>query len=510
MSLSVEALLREFTAMAGSMPLFALQAAAMLGMLGAALVLTRRSGLPIVRREIYLGLALGVVGYTIAWFIADFMRNEVKPNLSIDILILAGLLGGWRGGVACLSIMIGARLQFGGSANIFPALLDNSVHMLAGCLLRSHLHPGLLQAFSIRTVLIVWGGRIVATFAGLLLAGPFADISGEMLGRLVMMRATMLPISLFILYAALLMVYVDAQTDVQREREARLAAAQEQAALSLADSEARFRRLFEDAPVAFAFADPDGHIIGVNARFRRLFGYSLADIPTMADWWSSAYPDPEYRREVVARWDGEVRRAIKEGRDIPPGKFRVATRKGKGRTVLIAGAVIAGDILSSFQDVTEQDAAEAALRESEERYRQLFEESRDALMVLGPPDWRFLHANRAGRALFAVDDGAAFKGYSPWMLAPEFQPDGRCSREGAKEMIDVALRDGACQFEWLHRSASGREFPALVQFTRFERDGVAFVQANVRDISAQKRADQLDRASLPAESRQADAGDARR
>ena len=495
MSFSVDTLLREFAAMAGSIPLFALQAAAMLGLLGAAMVLTRQAGRPIVRREIYLGLALGVAGYMIAWFISGFMRGAIKPNLSIDILILGGLLGGWRGGLACLAIMLGARLQFSGSANLLAAVLDNSVHVLAGCLLRHHLHPGLLQAFSGRTVLVVWGARIVSTYVGIFLAAPFADISGEMLGRLAVMRATLLPLSLFILYAALLMVYVDAQTDVQREREARLAAAQDQAALSLAESEARFRRLFEHAPVALSFADQQGHIVGVNSRFRRLLGYAQADIPRMADWWSAACPDPDYCRASAARWDEEVRRAVKEEREIPPSKFRVVARNGKGRTVLMAGAVIGGDILSSFQDVTEQEAAEAALRESEARYRQLFEESRDALMVLGPPDWRFVHGNKASWALFAVDQGAAFKGYSPWMLAPEFQPDGRNSRDGAKEMIAIALRDGVCQFEWLHRTTTGREFPALVQLTRLERDGVAFVQANVRDISAQKRAENAIRES---------------
>jgi len=489
MNLSVETLLREFSAMAGSIPLFALQAAAMLGLLGAALILTRQAGRPIVRREIYLGLSLGIAGYMIAWFISDFMRGVIKPNLSIDILILAGLLGGWRGGLACLTIMIGARLQFSASTNILAAVLDNSVHLLAGCLLRRYLHPGLLQSFSGRTVLVVWGVRVVSTYVGLLLAAPFADISGEMLGRLAMMRATLLPFSLFILNAALLMVYVDAQTDVQREREARLAAAKDQAALSLAESEARFRGLFEHAPVALSFADPQGHIVGVNSRFRKHLGYTLADIPRMADWWTVACPDPDYGRESAARWDGEVQRAIKEGKDIPPRKFRVAARNGKMRTVQMAGAVIAGDILSSFQDVTEQEAAEAALRDSEERYRQLFEESHDALMVLGPPDWRFLQGNKASWELFAVDEGAAFKGYSPWMLAPEYQPDGRSSREGAKAMIAVALRDGACRFEWLHRTATGREFPAIVQLTRFERDGVAFLQANVCDISAQKQAE---------------------
>lgn len=408
MNFAIETLRLQFAAVAGSIPLFALQAAALLGMLGAALVLTRQSGRPIYGREIYLGVALGVVAYTISWFVSDFMRGAVKPNLSIDILILAGLLGGWRGGLACLTIMIGARLQFGGTANIVPALIDNGTQLLMGCLLRRYLHPGLLQVFSGRTVLIVWGGRILATYAGLVLAAAVADMSGEALGRLAVMRTVMLPLSLFILYSALLMVYVDAQIDRHHERERQLYDKHRHGALALAESEARFRSLFDNSPAALSFADPQGRILGNNARFVQLFGYRREDMPTLADWFRLAYPDPDYRREVLARWDAELRQAMHEQRDITPGKYRVSCKDGRVRTVVIDAAVIGSDILTSFRDVTEQEAAEAGLRESEERLRNLFERVENISVQAYDEDRRVIYWNKASEVLYGYSAEEAF------------------------------------------------------------------------------------------------------
>ena len=46
-------------------------------------------------------------------------------------------------------------------------------------------------------------------------------------------------------------------------------------------------------------------------------------------------------------------------------------------------------------DKQERALSEAAWRESEDRYRILFENSRDAMMVLAPPTWNFISANPA-------------------------------------------------------------------------------------------------------------------
>ena len=134
--------------------------------------------------------------------------------------------------------------------------------------------------------------------------------------------------------------------------------------------------------------------------------------------------------------------------------------------------------------------AESRLVESEERYRILFECSRDALMVLAPPSWKFTSVNPATVELFGAKDAAELATLGPWALSPEIQPDGRPSDEKAKEMIETALREGSCSFEWTHKRLNGKVFPAMVLLTRMELAGRALLQATVRDITERKRVDE--------------------
>jgi PAS domain-containing protein len=64
------------------------------------------------------------------------------------------------------------------------------------------------------------------------------------------------------------------------------------------ESEARFRSLFKFAPLPLASSSADGRIDDVNDRFIQVLGYTCDDIPDLDNWWSAAYPDPEYRQEV--------------------------------------------------------------------------------------------------------------------------------------------------------------------------------------------------------------------
>jgi len=146
---------------------------------------------------------------------------------------------------------------------------------------------------------------------------------------------------------------------------------------------------------------------------------------------------------------------------------------------------------------TKNTLAADELRRSEERYRLLFNSSRDAIMTLEPPAWNFTSGNPACVEMFRTGDEQRFISAAPWELSPEFQPDGQPSSEAALAMIETAMRRGSHFFEWRHRRLDGEEFPATVLLTRVQLEGRTFLQATVRDITDQKRAEaritQLDR-----------------
>jgi len=142
-------------------------------------------------------------------------------------------------------------------------------------------------------------------------------------------------------------------------------------------------------------------------------------------------------------------------------------------------------------DLAELKRAKKALWESEEKYRVLFEGSRDALMTLEPPSWAFTSANHSVVDMFRVKAPEEFSSSAPWDWSPERQPDGRASAEKARDMIETALREGSHFFEWTHQRSDGEDFPAAVLLTRMEHAEGRFLQATIRDLTEAKRAEEV-------------------
>jgi PAS domain S-box-containing protein len=134
---------------------------------------------------------------------------------------------------------------------------------------------------------------------------------------------------------------------------------------ALRESEQRFRLLVTLSPVAMGLVDPDGVIRFLNDHFTRLFGYTIDDVPTLAEWWRRAYPDEEYRRRVVQIWTAAVAKEAPNLGTTHPREWEIRCKNGTQRIVRISSIHVGDDILVCFVDLTERKRVEEALSQSE-------------------------------------------------------------------------------------------------------------------------------------------------
>jgi two-component system sensor histidine kinase/response regulator len=131
-------------------------------------------------------------------------------------------------------------------------------------------------------------------------------------------------------------------------------------------SEARFRRLIEMAPLPLVLVSPDDRFILINARFSRVLGYTVADVPTLQLWWEKAYPDAEYRCEVQARWAEAIARARAGSGTVAAREYQVTCKDGVVRSMLVSGSIIEDGFLAALWDVTVEKRAAEELRVAKE------------------------------------------------------------------------------------------------------------------------------------------------
>lgn len=133
--------------------------------------------------------------------------------------------------------------------------------------------------------------------------------------------------------------------------------------------------------------------------------------------------------------------------------------------------------------------SERELRNSNKQFEILFEYSSDAHLLVNEKEG-IIDCNRATLEMLNCPLKSEIIGINPFVLSPEFQPDGQKSIDKGNELIKLAYEHGYYQSEWVHLQSDGSHFPveiALTHVTLKEEPALLIVW---HDLTARKEFEQ--------------------
>ena len=151
--------------------------------------------------------------------------------------------------------------------------------------------------------------------------------------------------------------------------------------------------------------------------------------------------------------------------------------------------------LGTVQDITESKEAELKLakssdelKASEQKFRQLYEKSGDAIMI--GKNGKFIDVNNAAVKMFGYASKKEFLAVHPKKLSPILQPSGIKSFENSIVMLSTAEEKSTHRFEWLFFKKNGETFPVEILLTSISNQpNNKIIHGVLRDITKRKEAE---------------------
>ncbi len=266
-----------------------------------------------------------------------------------------------------------------------------------------------------------------------------------------------------------------------------------QAEEALKESERRFVRLFESAPIPMAFAlEKDGFSATTwNEAWYRTFGYGPEEARGKSGNSFGLWVNPEDRKLFVEK--------VRTQNRIEGFEALLRHRDGEIRICEIFGCFIGKtgqQVLSAaYMDITERKDAEAALRESESYNKVLFYDSFIPLLVLEPETGRFIDCNKAALKILGFTAREQLLWKTPPDVSSLRQYDGRLSAIAYKDRLLQTLGKDSHIFNWQLQRPNGKIWDAEVHLMSFSHQKKKLIQVSLRDITRQKQVEKVVRES---------------
>ncbi|MBN1547947.1 MAG: PAS domain S-box protein [Syntrophaceae bacterium] len=236
-----------------------------------------------------------------------------------------------------------------------------------------------------------------------------------------------------------------------------------------------------------------------SSRYSRMLGYEPDEIsPNSEAWWRLIHHEDKER--VRQALDRIKKSNFVNQENAPALEFRMRKKTGDWCWILARGKVVAWDtdgrplrMVGTHTDITERKKAEEALRESEERYRTLFETANDAILLLDR-NLNYIECNSRATAI-AGRSYEEIIGRKPHDNSPVMQSDGRGSEAAAREYVKEALAGRPQKFYWQYLRKDDVPIDIDVSLNKLTLRNEEYLQVIARDITEQRKAEAILRES---------------
>jgi diguanylate cyclase (GGDEF)-like protein/PAS domain S-box-containing protein len=249
----------------------------------------------------------------------------------------------------------------------------------------------------------------------------------------------------------------------------------------LQDSEERFQAIFEQAAVGMEICTLEGRFFRLNQKFCDIVGYSRIELleRTFQD---ITHPEDlpkslELKRQLLAGeipyYSLEERYVRQDGSIVWVNMMLSLMRDAAGEPKYFIGVV---------EDISARKQAEVALRESEERFRSMFENHKSIMLLIEPETGEIIDANQAAEKFYnrPQDDLCSLTFFD----LNQFPKD-----QVAQEMIEAKL-ELKNTFVFPHKLANGEVRWVEVYSSPIEYKGKQLLFSIIHDITDRKEAEE--------------------